>query len=54
VVRSLCSVLNFSTERRLFIEKRSKRIKSSGEKAGITRLGILANKQKGLFKGLKI
>ena len=45
---------NFQQKGGLFIEKRSKRIKSSGEKAGITRLGILANKQKGLFKGLKI
>jgi hypothetical protein len=45
---------NFQKKGDLFIEKRGKRIKSGGEKAGITRLGILANKQKGLFKGLKL
>jgi len=45
---------NFIQKGGLFIEKRGKRIKSGGEKAGITRKGILANKNKNLFKGLKL
>jgi len=45
---------NFLQKGGLFIEKKEKRIKTGGEKAGITRKGILANKNKGLFKGLKI
>ena len=43
---------NFRQRGGLFIERREKRIKSSGEKAGITRKGILANigkKKRGLF-----
>jgi hypothetical protein len=45
---------NFQKKGDLFIEKKEKRIKSGGEKAGITRLGVLANKNKGIFKGLKL
>lgn len=45
---------NFLQKNGLFIEKKEKRIKTGGEKAGITRKGILANKNKGLFKGLKL
>jgi hypothetical protein len=45
---------NFQKKGDLFIEKRGKRIKSGGEKAGITRLGILANKNKSIFKKVKL
>jgi len=44
---------NFLKKGNLFIEKKEKRIKSGGEKAGITRKGILANKNK-KFKGFKL
>lgn len=45
---------NFRKKGGLFIEKRGKRIQTGGEKAGITRLGLLAIKHKRKFKGLKI
>ena len=45
---------NFVRKGGLYIEKKEKRIKSGGEKAGITRKGLLAIKSKKMFKGLKL
>jgi hypothetical protein len=47
-------LFNFKTKGNLFIEKREKRIKSAGEKAGITRKGILASKRKRIFEKVKL
>lgn len=44
----------FTKKNDLFIEKKEERISTKGELAGITRLGILANKNKNVFGKVKL